>query len=328
MSQLYRRLPVLFMFLKPPLANFRAQSRFVASDGIMLTEHIDVVMEYAYGRSDHRLEDKEWGPDYHDAVMEAGKQAGILKQMFFIFTFMQSIPEKLAVILSPPFDLVLRIQRVSLSCSPYRSTTLKSNGLKELTYAYSKANRSADRPDQKAASIYLPRFASPHSVPRNPLQQSPRDRQERESAERRSCHRCRRRHPDDQLGSFRCDVPPTCGASNPLETQDRAQVLGSRSAIGCAIHAAKLQIPRRSGPGSHPSQLRRGIPASAHLARQTIALHGPKLEETLGDPARNPRGHDERARAPGPVHLRRPARLPARALDRESGAGSLPSELL
>ena len=75
----------------------------------------DVVMEYAYGRSDHRLEHREWGPDYHDAVMEAGKQAGILKQMFFIFTFMNSIPEKLAVILSPPFDLVLRIQRVQYS---------------------------------------------------------------------------------------------------------------------------------------------------------------------------------------------------------------------
>lgn len=80
----------------------------------MLIDHLDVVMEYSYGRSDHRLEDRAWGPDYHDAVMEAGKQAGILKQMFFIFTIMKSIPEKLAIILSPSFDLVLRIQRVRL----------------------------------------------------------------------------------------------------------------------------------------------------------------------------------------------------------------------
>lgn len=80
----------------------------------MLIDHPDVVMEYAYGRSDHRLEDRAWGPDYHDAVMEAGKQAGILKQMFFIFTIMKSIPEKVAIILSPSFDLVLRIQRVRL----------------------------------------------------------------------------------------------------------------------------------------------------------------------------------------------------------------------
>ena len=114
--QLCRRLSILFMFLRPLLANFRARSRFIDSAGIILTDYIDVVMEYAYGRSDHRLEDKAWGPDYHDAVMEAGKQAGLLKQMFFIFTFMQSIPERLAVILSPPFDLVLRTQRVRLSC--------------------------------------------------------------------------------------------------------------------------------------------------------------------------------------------------------------------
>lgn len=78
-------------------------------------------MEYAYGRSDHRLEDKAWGPDYHDAVMEAGKQAGILKQIFFIFTIMQNLPEKLAIILSPPFELVLRIQRVRLLASRSRS---------------------------------------------------------------------------------------------------------------------------------------------------------------------------------------------------------------
>lgn len=71
-------------------------------------------MQYDYGRSDHRLEDKAWGPDYHDAIVEAGKQAGILKQMFFIFTIMQNIPERLAVLLTPSFELVLRIQRVRL----------------------------------------------------------------------------------------------------------------------------------------------------------------------------------------------------------------------
>lgn len=70
-------------------------------------------MEYAYGRSDHRLEKEDFGPDYHDVVMEAGKMAGLLKQMIWIFHLMQSLPEWLVVFLSPGFDLVLRIQRVS-----------------------------------------------------------------------------------------------------------------------------------------------------------------------------------------------------------------------
>jgi hypothetical protein len=69
-------------------------------------------MEYSYGRSDHRLEDKAWAPDYHDAVLEGGKKAGILKQMFFIFTIVRNLPERLAVVLTPFFDLILRMQRV------------------------------------------------------------------------------------------------------------------------------------------------------------------------------------------------------------------------
>ena len=69
-------------------------------------------MEYAYGRSDHRLEEKDFGPEYHDAILESGKAGSLLKQMIWIFYFMQSLPEWLAVRLSPSLDLVLRLQRV------------------------------------------------------------------------------------------------------------------------------------------------------------------------------------------------------------------------
>lgn len=82
---------------------------------IFLKSALDVVMEYAYGRSDHRLEDKNWGPEYHDAVLEAGKAAGLLKQMMWIFYFIQGLPQWVAVLISPSLDLVLRIQRVRLS---------------------------------------------------------------------------------------------------------------------------------------------------------------------------------------------------------------------
>ena len=82
---------------------------------------IDVVMEYSYGRCDHRLEQEDFGPEYHDAVAEAGKAAGLLKQMIWIFHLIQSLPEWIAVRLSPSLDLVIRIQRVrcdrSFACS-------------------------------------------------------------------------------------------------------------------------------------------------------------------------------------------------------------------
>lgn len=81
----------------------------------MLIEYPDVVMQYAFGRSDHRLEDRMWGPDYHDAALESGKQAGLLKHMFFILTIMQSIPKRLVAILSPSIGLILRLHRVRQS---------------------------------------------------------------------------------------------------------------------------------------------------------------------------------------------------------------------
>lgn len=50
-------------------------------------------MEYAYGRSDHRLDQEDFGPDIRNVVLAAGKKAGLLKQMIWIFHSMQSLPE-------------------------------------------------------------------------------------------------------------------------------------------------------------------------------------------------------------------------------------------
>ena len=68
-------------------------------------------MQYAYGRSDHRLEQEDFGPDFHDAVLEASKIGRLLKQMIWINHLMQSLPEWLAVLLSPSFNLVFRLKR-------------------------------------------------------------------------------------------------------------------------------------------------------------------------------------------------------------------------
>ena len=68
-------------------------------------------MQYSYGRSDHRLEQDDFGPEYHDANLAAGKNAGLLKQMIWIFRLLQSLPEWLAVLLSPSIGSVLRVQR-------------------------------------------------------------------------------------------------------------------------------------------------------------------------------------------------------------------------
>ena len=70
-------------------------------------------MQYAYGRSDHRLDRKDFGPEYHDAAMEAGKASGFNKQMIWVFHLLQSLPEKLTVLISPSFDLMFSTLRAA-----------------------------------------------------------------------------------------------------------------------------------------------------------------------------------------------------------------------
>ena len=73
-----------------------------------------MVIEYAYGESEHRLDRLDWGPEYHDAVVEAGKAGSLMKQMMWIFHFINSLPVRIQAAMSPSMELVLRIQRVFL----------------------------------------------------------------------------------------------------------------------------------------------------------------------------------------------------------------------
>ncbi|MCJ1434051.1 hypothetical protein MMC27_003417 [Xylographa pallens] len=71
----------------------------------------DVVMEYSYGRSDHRVEADDFGRQYHDALMASGKAGSLLKQWIWILQLIRSLPEWLATRISPDLDLVVRLQR-------------------------------------------------------------------------------------------------------------------------------------------------------------------------------------------------------------------------
>ena len=70
-------------------------------------------MQYSYGRSDHRLDREDFGPEYHDAALEGGKASAFNKQMIWVFHLLQSLPEKLAALLSPGFDLMYTAHRAA-----------------------------------------------------------------------------------------------------------------------------------------------------------------------------------------------------------------------
>ncbi|MCJ1381084.1 hypothetical protein MMC17_004193 [Xylographa soralifera] len=71
----------------------------------------DVVMEYSYGRSDHRVEVDDFGRQYHDALMASGKAGILLKHCSWILNLIRSLPEWLAIRISPDLDLAIRLQR-------------------------------------------------------------------------------------------------------------------------------------------------------------------------------------------------------------------------
>lgn len=72
----------------------------------------DVVTEYSYGHSEHLLEKDDFGPDYVDAYVEVPKASALLKHMYWIFQFMQSLPEWAAALISPSFGLILKLRQV------------------------------------------------------------------------------------------------------------------------------------------------------------------------------------------------------------------------
>ena len=69
-------------------------------------------MEYAFSRSDNQLDRKDWGPDYPDALVAAGRGGALLKQMVWILQLINSLPESIQSRLSPGLALVLWSQRV------------------------------------------------------------------------------------------------------------------------------------------------------------------------------------------------------------------------
>ena len=72
----------------------------------------DVVMEYSCGRSKNLLRADDFGSEFQDAFLEVGRLAPVLRHMYWIFQFFQSLPEWLAVFLSPSLGLVLQMRQV------------------------------------------------------------------------------------------------------------------------------------------------------------------------------------------------------------------------
>lgn len=73
---------------------------------------LDVVMQYAFGWSNHRLQAPDFDPSFHDALLAGGEAGHVLKHFPLMLKFMRSLPDSLVAKLSPMMGLYARLQTV------------------------------------------------------------------------------------------------------------------------------------------------------------------------------------------------------------------------
>ena len=81
------------------------------SDSLLMSPQ-DVVMEYCYGHSQHLLENDDLSLENHNAFFQIGKASALLRHMYWIFQFMQTLPNWLAVLISPSLGLIFQLREV------------------------------------------------------------------------------------------------------------------------------------------------------------------------------------------------------------------------
>ena len=71
----------------------------------------DVVGQYAFGRSDHRLDAPTFDPTFHDASIAGLNMSHLIKHMPWILTTMQMLPDKITIFLDPNMGSYIKLQR-------------------------------------------------------------------------------------------------------------------------------------------------------------------------------------------------------------------------
>lgn len=109
-------------------------------------------MEYSCGRSKNLLKAKDFGFEFQNAFLELGRVAALLRHMPWILPFTESLPEWLAVLISPSLGLVLQMRQVW----PSQHLPFEINSYKQATNTKAPPfadNREGDYWDQGPVSV-------------------------------------------------------------------------------------------------------------------------------------------------------------------------------
>jgi len=87
------------------------------SEYLVLTITTDIAQEYAFARSDHRIDQDDWEPTFLDASMVGATQGAIFKQYPWLLSLMQSLPDSFVTWLNPKMASFFALQGVSILSS-------------------------------------------------------------------------------------------------------------------------------------------------------------------------------------------------------------------
>lgn len=73
---------------------------------------LDIIQQYSYGRSDHRIEEPDFAPSYHDASVTAGRLGALMKQMIWVYYVVKNLPDWIASRVAPELILTSQLQQV------------------------------------------------------------------------------------------------------------------------------------------------------------------------------------------------------------------------
>ncbi len=73
----------------------------------------DIAQEYAFARSDHRIDQEDWEPTFYHASVAGSSGGALVKQYPWILPMMQSMPDSLMTWLDPNMKSYFNLQKVS-----------------------------------------------------------------------------------------------------------------------------------------------------------------------------------------------------------------------
>ncbi|KAL0256814.1 hypothetical protein SLS55_007623 [Diplodia seriata] len=70
----------------------------------------DIVEDYAFGRSDHRLQAPDFDPSFRDAMLQGGKAGHVMKHFPWLMDVLRKLPDSLLLRLSPAMGAYSQLQ--------------------------------------------------------------------------------------------------------------------------------------------------------------------------------------------------------------------------